>query len=100
MNQGTPLWLFGLCIFFFFEGIITYSVLIKMRDRTPMLLTGCALNLLFFAYVCVSGKFPKFAFHNIQSYLFIPIVIVIVIAFSFALCDLKGKFLTAIKSLK
>ncbi|MBD8687376.1 MULTISPECIES: acyltransferase family protein [unclassified Rhizobium] len=94
MNQGTPLWLFGLCLFFFFEGVLTYYILIKMRDRTPLLLAGCAVSLVFFAYVCLSGKFPKFAFHNIQSYLFIPILVVV------ALCDFKGKFLSAIKKVK
>ncbi len=85
MNQGTPIWTFGLCTFFFFEGVIVYYVVLRLRDRPSILIAGSAASIVFFSYVCLAGRLERFEFYNIESYLFVPII---VIASSL---DLKGK---------
>jgi peptidoglycan/LPS O-acetylase OafA/YrhL len=77
MNQGTPIWLFGICFFFYFQGVLAYYVLLKFRRHQILLVTACALSLGYFFYLTFTGEAASRPFYNVQSYLFLPIIMLL-----------------------
>ena len=76
-NQGTPVWLFGMCLFFFFEGTLVYYTLIRFHERSGWLLALCAASLGIFTYNVMSGKATTIPFPDLESNLFLPIVLMV-----------------------
>jgi len=83
-NYGTPLWILGVCAWFFYAGILVHYLTVKIKSKKVWFLM-CGLSSLIFVFLLrkylVGEKIP---FHNIGFFLFFPLLILMV------QLDLKG----------
>jgi peptidoglycan/LPS O-acetylase OafA/YrhL len=84
-NRGTPLWYFGLCAMFFFLGASIYWFVYCFQNYPGTLMLTSLLSLITFIKLQSREDFITIPFHNVEGFLFIPIVIMV------GLLDLKTK---------
>ena len=76
-NRGTPLWYFGLCAMFFFLGALIYWFVECFKEYPQILISISAASISFFVIQFNREDFKSIPFHNVEGFLFIPLVILV-----------------------
>jgi peptidoglycan/LPS O-acetylase OafA/YrhL len=94
VSIGTRLWFFALCGMFFFIGVTIYYLLPLFRKRLSTSLAVSTVSIFFFAYLWQRNKVEPLEFHDMEVFLFAPIVMLI------GWLDLSGKVENILRKLK